>query len=151
MCNIHHHHHHVAPPARISLIIFRHTSLSSIAPGRSSGQHPVSAQSCWMQVRAGRPAFACPCEGVYRSTSLMIWFLLHQQCPACLDRLILIVFVIGDWWSYSCYFVGCCLQDSFNIARWVDNESGVWVEHKTKGLLPLLQYATTVLSTTMII
>ena len=40
-----------------------------------------------MYVRAGRPAFARPCEGVHKSTSLMSSSLLLQQCPACLVRL----------------------------------------------------------------
>ena len=44
-------------------------------------------------------------------------FLLLQQFPACLFRVILIVFVMGGWWSYSCCFVRCCLLDLFNIAR----------------------------------
>ena len=43
-----HHHHHVAPPARISLTLSRHFSLSFIASGRSSGLHPVSSHSCCM-------------------------------------------------------------------------------------------------------
>ena len=42
--------------------------------------------------------------------------LLCQQCPARLVHLTLIVFVIGGRWLYSCYFVGCCLHDLFNIA-----------------------------------
>ena len=46
--NHHHHHHHVVPPARISLTISRHFSLSFIASGRSSGLHPVSSHSCCM-------------------------------------------------------------------------------------------------------
>ena len=91
--------------------------LSSIVFGRSSGLHPVSAQSCCMQVRAGHLAFARPCEGVHRSTSLMSLSLLLQQCPACLVRLILIVFVMSDWWPYSYCFVGCWLLYLFNIAR----------------------------------
>ena len=41
-------HHHVAPPARISLTLSRHFSLSFIASGRSSGLHPVSSHSCCM-------------------------------------------------------------------------------------------------------
>ena len=45
---IYHHHHHVVPPARISLTISRHLSLSFIASGRSSGLHPVSSHSCCM-------------------------------------------------------------------------------------------------------
>ena len=48
-----------------------------------------------MYVRAGRPAFARPYVGVHRSTSLMSSSLFLQQCPACLVRLILIVFVMG--------------------------------------------------------
>ena len=63
----HHHHHHIALVARISLTLSRHSSLSFIALGRSSGQHPVSSHSCWMYVRAGRPAFARPCVGIHKS------------------------------------------------------------------------------------
>ena len=59
----HHHHHHVVSLARISLILSCHFSLSFIASGRSSGQHPVSSHSCWMYVRASRPAFAQPYVG----------------------------------------------------------------------------------------
>ena len=83
----HHHHHHIALVARISLTLSRHSSLSFIAIGRSSGQHPVSSHSCWMYVRAGRPAFARPCVGIHKSTSLMSSSLLLQQSPACLVRL----------------------------------------------------------------
>ena len=60
------HHHDVLPPARISLTLSRHFSLSFIASGRSSEPHPVSSHSCWMYVRAGRPAFARPYVGVHR-------------------------------------------------------------------------------------
>ena len=42
----HHHHHHIALVARISLTLSRHSPLSFIALGRSSGQHPVSSHSC---------------------------------------------------------------------------------------------------------
>ena len=41
-----HHQHHVPPPAQISLTLSRHSSLSSIAPSRSSSLYPVSVQSC---------------------------------------------------------------------------------------------------------
>ena len=109
--------HRVALSARISLTLSRHPSLSSIASGRSSGPHLVSTQSCCIYVRVGLPAFARPCEGVHRSTSLMSSSILLQLCPACLVRLILKLFVMGGWWPYSCCFVGCCLQDLFNIAR----------------------------------
>ena len=102
------HHHHVAPSARISLTFSRHPSLSSIASGRSSGL---------LYVRTGRPTFACPCEGVYWSASLMSSSLLFQQCLACLVYLLLIVFVMGGRRPYSCCFVGCYRQELFNIAR----------------------------------
>ena len=111
------HHHHVALVARISMTLTRHSSLSFIAPGRSSGQHPVSSHSGWMYVRAGRPAFARPCVGVHKSTYLMSSSLLLQQCPACMVRLTWIVLVIGGRWSYSWCLVGCCRQDLFKIAR----------------------------------
>ena len=84
----------------------RHPSLSSIAPGRSSRPHPGSAQSCCRYVLAGRPTLAHPCEGVNRSTSLLSSPLLLQQCPACLIRLIWIVFVKGGRWPYSCCICG---------------------------------------------
>ena len=58
-------HHHVVPPARISLTLSRHFSLSLIASGRSSGLHPVSSHSCCMNVRAGLPAFARPYVDIY--------------------------------------------------------------------------------------
>ena len=102
----HHHHHHVALVARISLTLSRHSSLSFIASGRSSGQYTVSSHSCWMYVRAGHPALARPCVGVHKSTSLMSSSLLLQQCPACLVRLTWIVFVIGGRWPYSWCLVG---------------------------------------------
>ena len=111
------HHHHIVLAARISLTLSRHSSLSFIALGRSSGQQPVSSHSCWMYVRAGRPAFARPCVGIHKSTSLMSSSLLLQQCPACLVRLTWIVFVIGGRWPYSWCLVGCCCQDLLRIAR----------------------------------
>ena len=99
------------------LTLSRHPSLSSIASCRSSRLYYVSVQSCFMYVLAGRPAFARPCEVVHLSTSPMNSSLLLQQCPTCLARLILIVFVMGGRWPYSCFFVGCCLQNLFNTAR----------------------------------
>ena len=87
-----------------------------IASGWSSGLHPVSSHSCWMYVRAG-PCF-CPAKvGIHRSTSLMSSSLLLQQWPACLVRLIWIVFVMGGRWLYSWCLVEYCRQDLFNIAR----------------------------------
>ena len=116
----HHDHHHVMLLARISLTLSRHSSLSFIASGMSSGLHPVSSHSCWMYVRAGRPAFARPYVGVHRSISLMSSSLLLQQCPACLVCLTWIVFVMGCRWPYSWYLVGCCCQDLF---KWTSSSS----------------------------
>ena len=112
-----HHHHHVVLVARISLTLSSHFFLSFIASGRSSGLHPVSSHSCWMYVRAGRPAFARTYVGVHKSTLLMSSSLLLQQCPACLVRLTWIVFVVEGRWPYSWCLVGCCRPDLFNIAR----------------------------------
>ena len=95
----------------------RHFSLLFITLAGLQGYipYPHIAAVC-MYVRAGRPAFAWPYEGVYRSTSLMSSSLLLQQCPACLARLTCIVFVMGGKWPYSWCLVGCCRQDLFNIA-----------------------------------
>ena len=95
-----HHPHHVVPPARISLTLSLHFSLSFIASGKSSGLHPVSSQSCYMYVPARSYV------GVHRSTSLMSSSLLLQQCPACLVRLTWIVFVMRGRWLYSWCLVG---------------------------------------------
>ena len=76
--------HQVALATRISLTISHHPSLSSIAPGRSSKLHPLSAQS-W--VLAGRPTLAHPWVDVHRRTSPMSSSLLLHQYPACLVRL----------------------------------------------------------------
>ena len=88
------------PPARISLTLSRHFSLSFIASGRSSGLHPISSHSCCMYAQAGHPAFARPHVGVHRSTSLMSSSLLLQQCPACLVHITWIVFMMGGRWPY---------------------------------------------------
>ena len=109
--------HHVVLLAQISLTLSRHFSLSFITSGRSSGLHPVSSHCCWMYVHAGRPAFARPCVGVHRSTSLISLSLLLQQCPACLVHLTWTVFVMGGRWPYSWCLVWCCHQDLFNIAH----------------------------------
>ena len=89
------HHHHVTLPARISLTLSPHPSLSSITPGRSSRLHPVSAQNCWIKFLADHTAYAYSCEEVHRSMSLMNSSLLLRQCPACLVRLTWIVYVLG--------------------------------------------------------
>ena len=45
-----HHHHHIVLAARISLTLSRHSSLSFIALGRSSGQQPVPARTYIQQL-----------------------------------------------------------------------------------------------------
>ena len=81
MCN-HHHHHHIVLAARISLTLSRHSSLSFIALGRSSGQQPVIAAECTfvlvVLLLRGR---------VWGSIRVQSSSLLLQQCPACLVRL----------------------------------------------------------------
>ena len=47
-----------------------------------------------MSVLGDRPAFTRPCEGVHGSMVIMSSSLLFQQCPACLVRLTLIVFMM---------------------------------------------------------
>ena len=106
----HHRHHHVALSARVFLTFSRHNPLSSIAFSRSSG---LSAQS-WLYVASSWTS--CLCSSMWRGPQEYISSLLLQQCPACLVRLILIVFVMGGKWLYNFCFVGCCLQDLFNIA-----------------------------------
>ena len=68
-----------------------------------------------MKFLAGCPAFYSSMLGGSRSTSLMSSTLILHQCPACLVRLTWIVFVMDGKWPYSCCFVGCCLQNLFNI------------------------------------
>ena len=70
-----------------------------------------------LYIRSSRPTFTRLCKGVHSSTSLISSSLFLQQCPSCLVRLILIVFMMDGRWPYSCCFVRCCLQDLFNIAR----------------------------------
>ena len=67
------------PPARISLTLSRHFSLSFIASGWSSGLHPVSSHCCSMYVRAGRPAFARP----YRPPHIYIYAHTHARARLC--------------------------------------------------------------------
>ena len=76
----------------------------------------LRATSCILTelLYAGRPAFAQPCKGIHRRTSLMSSSLLLQQCPACLVHLTLIVFVRR---GTAAALGGCCLQDLFQIAR----------------------------------
>ena len=63
-------HHHVVPQVRISLTLPRHSSLSSIAFGRSSRQHPVSVQKSCRLVKAEHQTSARSSEVIHRRMSL---------------------------------------------------------------------------------
>ena len=117
-----HHPHHVVPLAWISLTLSLSLSLAT-SPYRSS---PPAG----LQGYIPYPHIAAVCMfalvvllllghiwGVHLSTSLMSTSLLFQQCPACLVRLTVIVFVMGGRWPYSWCLVGCCRHDMFYIAR----------------------------------
>ena len=62
----------------------------------------------------------CLCSAMCRGPQEYITYELVPTSPA-VSRISrssnLIVFVMGGRWPYSCCFVGCCLQDLFNIAR----------------------------------
>ena len=109
------HHHHVTLLAWIFLTFSHHSSLSSIAPGRSPGLYSISVQTCCMQVLAGQPAFDRQCEGVHRSLSLMSLSLFPQQCSACPIRWIVWIVSAGGWWPYSCFLWG--VASLLDIAR----------------------------------
>ena len=125
------HHHHVVPLGRISLTLSRHFSLSFIASGMSSGLHPVSSHSCCMYVLAGRPAFARPYVGIHRSTSLMSSSLLLQQCPSCLVRLTLIVFVmtVGALWGVAARTCLILLATFLCSCRLASSQALLWCIH----------------------
>ena len=107
------------PSARIYLTLSRHLSLSFIVTDRSSWLTELlyADRAAVCRFELVPPAFARPCKGFHKSTSLMSSSLLLQPCPACLVHLTWIVFVMVGRWPYSCSFVGRCLQDLFNIAR----------------------------------
>ena len=110
------HHHHVTLVARISLTLSRHSSLSFIALGRSSGQHPVSSHSCWMYVRAGRPAFARPCVGVHKSTSLLSINIYIYVCVCvcvCIINFTLYIYNVITYISFICWVFFIMLLSCF--------------------------------------
>ena len=59
----------------------------------------------------------CLSSSMWRGPLEYITCELVPTSPACLVPLILIVFMMGGWWLYSCCFVGCCIQNLHNIAR----------------------------------
>ena len=115
--NIYYHHHcQVGRLAHILLTLSPQSSLLSIAADRFSRLHPVSLRSGCMYL-LDRPTLARPCDGVHWRTSLLISILLLQLCPICLVCLSWKCLEIGRWWPYNYYFVECCFQNLFNIAR----------------------------------
>ena len=85
-----------------------HSSLLSIASGRSSRLNPTFVQNCCKFV-VGRPTL--PCDGVHRRTSLMSLSLL-QQCPHVLS----ILFGLFLRWELGGH-MAADLWDLFNITR----------------------------------
>ena len=93
-----------------------HPSLSSIAFGRSSGLHPVSAQLLYI----GSSWLFYLYSAVRRGSQEYITHELVPTSPAVsrtsgssnFDS-----FMMGGRWLYSYCFVRCCFQDLFNIAR----------------------------------
>ena len=90
-----------------------------------------------MYVRAGRPAFARPCVGVHKSTSLMSSFLLLQQCPAFVQILNKIITNIeSKLWitkTHVCRTTGT----KFTITERknaLDNITVIMETHKDKGI-----------------
>ena len=100
---------------QISLLLSRHSSLYYITSSRSSRLHPVSILCCCGEALVYRPTLAHPCEGVHWKTSLMSSSLLLLQCLAYFVRWM--VLEIGDRLPDSYCFLGCCIQDLFNIHR----------------------------------
>ena len=122
----HHHLYQVALPAWISPTpsVFLCLSLSlPIRPDHPS--LPVGLSDYILYLRRGVVGMLLlVCHhwrisllGVYRRTPLMSSFLLPQQYLTCLVHLIWMVLEMGGKCPYHCYFVGCCFQKMFNIAR----------------------------------
>ena len=101
--------------ARCCLALSRHPSLLSIAPDKSPRLYPVFTQSR-MQVFAGQPILAHPCECVHKRTSFRSSYLLNQLYPACLVRLTWMVGEIRGKWPYSHCLVRCCFWGLFKTA-----------------------------------
>ena len=57
----------------------------------------------------------CLCSSMWRGLQEYITYEFVPTSPGVVC-LTLIVFMMGGRWPYSCCFVGCCLQELFNIA-----------------------------------
>ena len=113
---VHHHHHYVMPLAWISCSSLATPSYRSSLLAVPQGYIPYPHRDAVCRFELVILLwFSCMRGSIgehHMSSSLLL-----QQCPACLVRLTLIVFVMGGRWPYSWCFVGCCLQDLFKIAR----------------------------------
>ena len=126
------HPHLVVPPAQIFL------TLSLATPSYRPSLHPVSSL-----LYVGSSWSPCFCSAMWGGPSLMSSSLLLQQCPACLVRLTLIVFAMGDMWPYSCCFASrtCSkLLAAFVVCnvKWIIGKNliqhkslGMWTSHTT--------------------
>ena len=130
------------PPARISL------TFSSL-PAGPQGYTPYPHRATVCRCELVTLPFLGHVVGVHWSTWLMSSSLLLQQCPACLVRQTLIVFVMGGRWPYSCCFVGCCsrtcsilLEEFLCSCRLAFSPSlslaSTWCIHIAVSILPLL-------------
>ena len=104
-----------SPPLSLSLSLS--VPLLTIAPGRSSRLHPVSAQSWCKWVLPGRLTLPRPFVAILARKSLRNLSLLLWQCPTYLIRLSWMVFEMGAEWPYSYCFAGCCFQYLFKTVQ----------------------------------
>ena len=78
-------------------------------------QTASSVRTKRMHIFAGRSTLLSSCPEVHWKTSSMSLFSLLQQCTTYLVRISWMVCKRGSKWPYTCYFVGCCSQDSSAI------------------------------------
>ena len=68
------------------------------------------------QLYVGSRLSSCLCPSMRRGPQEYVTYEFVPISPA-VSRMSNLVFMIGGWWLYSNSFVGCCLQDLFNITR----------------------------------
>ena len=103
------HHHHVMLLARILLTLsltipLYYPSLPVSLLDFIRSPYWADVDNFYMVVKISHVSM----KRVHSITSLMSSFLLLQQWPAWLVRLIWMVLELGDSWPYSCCFAGCC-------------------------------------------
>ena len=113
----HHHLHHVTLLSQIFQTLSHHLSLSPTAPGRSSRLHPLSVQSFSIYKFSWSSNL---CSSMCGGPQDYITYEFVPTSPA-VSRMSglsnLDSFRDGRLCPYSSCFVGCYLQDLFNIAR----------------------------------